>query len=606
MKRVLWTVLITSIVMMTLMGVIIWRTSSVSKKLASQQEEKLMEEKDLLSADGEKAYEEIEERKIVPLYLKGIDKNVVTYEKESTTEIYDTVKSAEIKKQLENMQEMGEYSFEKPLIAYNPFGTLNNSLFVYFSDSKKSYIRYTISVEDQQIPDFTRTCLDHDGKTMNKEHEFTLAGLVPGMKNYIIMESYNSHDALENTMVYTLDVPECSSGLSTRITVEKGRSKDIISNGLYEVFGHCWGKGKNRQGSIALYDNSGVLRGEIPLEDDYSGEAILNVYDKLVYGCAKDKIAQVSAAGQVMYIHELKGYSQSGAYVYDECGNLYIAASKNKRQSVNDIVLKVALTEQTVEQVLDLTKIMDAVYDAAKPVKGEKKLNWLDINALALTDVDQLLISSRELSSIIKINHIHSKMPSIGYILADKGIWKASSNRDKVYEKSYKEGEEPQETEPLVESILDTKEKKPEPFASHFGQTQIEVEKSEELGEGQYYLYVLNNNYGEWETRPVFDFDRRYEEVGTKNRDADASYYYRYIVDEAAGTYYLDNSEKLPYIGKQGHIQYMDEEHQILLTVTDKKHFFVMDDEGKVLYNYQLEEEPAQVIKEDFMNFWFQ
>lgn len=597
MKKMLLTMGITSLVMLILLGVLIWRASGVSKEISNANTRKENLEKDMVSSDGKKAYEDIPERKIVPLYRSGVNKNVITYNKKNIKDIYDVEKSAEIAKQLNNLRELSEYNFESPLISYNPFGTVENSLYISFHSEKKGYVQYTISVEDKDIPDFTRTCLNADGDKATKDHEITLAGLVPGMKNYIVMRLYGQHDEVLEEMYYTIEMKESRYGSPEKIEWEKGRSKEQISNGLYVVSGKGGKKGKR---CISLYDNSGILRGEIPVLADMP-EKIIYVYDNMLYACDKNVVVQVSTKGQVMYRYDMPSHTMQGAYTYDGFGNLYVIASKNNKKSVNDAVLEVGLTTGEVAEVADFTELLDKVYQAAKPVKGEKKLNWIDLNDIQVMGVNQILVSSHELSSIIKVSNLHSRIPRISYILADKAIWSASTNRKKVMDKSYKEGEEPEETEPPVESILDEKEKKQEPFHSYFGQSQIVYESDSSLEEGQYYLYVYNNNYGEWKTRPAFSF-AKYSYVGTKKEPAARSYYDKYLVDETTWTYYLEDKVSLPYMEQGGNVQAIGEHY---LTMDTDNSFLEMDSEGKTVLRYDTARKIYRVEKEDWKNFWF-
>lgn len=604
MKKILMTMGITSVLMLAVIGVLVWRTSKLSDDLSAADEAKEALERDLLSEDGQKALDDIEERNLEPLYLSGITKNVLTYKKDKTTDIYDVEKSAQVAEQISNMIEIGEYTFKKPLIAYNPFGTYENSLYLYFHTSQKADVRYTVTVEDGNVPDFTRTCLNADGSTLTKDHECTVIGLVAGMKNYIVMELCDKNDVVLDTMTYSIDVPESSSGAAVQLPKEQGRSKEVISNGLYAVYGHE-GSSKNKKKenrAITLYDNSGILRGEIPLAG-YRGDGITYVYDNIVYAFSQNQIAQVSPRGQVMEVYDLDGYTQSGSYTYDGYGNLYVIASKDKTNTVHDRILEVSLTTGEVNELLDFTGLLDNVQGAAKAVKGEKKLDWIGLNGVQVTDVNQILVSSRELSSIIKVNNIHGEIPTVSFILADKAIWKASSNKLSVLGKSYMEGEEPEETEPPVDSILEKKPEEKVVFDSQFGQCQILVEKSASLAEGQYYLYVLNNNYGEWKTRPSFSFSR-YKGIGTEDKPAKKSYYYRFIVDEAARTYYLDESVDLPYISHDGSVQQIDGHY--VVASSDENRYLEFDRQGKVLTSYDFGERVYKVEKEGWKNFWFQ
>lgn len=72
-------------------------------------------------------------------------------------------------------------------------------------------------------------------------------------------------------------------------------------------------------------------------------------------------------------------------------------------------------------------------------------------------------------------------------------------------------------------------------FTIQGGQHSVTYEEDESLGEGQYYLYMFNNNIGISTSNPSFDWSS----VGlTENtsKNGETSYYYKYLVDENAGS----------------------------------------------------------------------
>ena len=77
------------------------------------------------------------------------------------------------------------------------------------------------------------------------------------------------------------------------------------------------------------------------------------------------------------------------------------------------------------------------------------------------------------------------------------------------------------------------------------GQHTITYEKDDSLADGQYYLYMFNNNYASSSAYTSFDWSLYPGtgdfESGTK------SMYYKYLVDESKGTYKLVSSFTLPY-----------------------------------------------------------
>ena len=85
-------------------------------------------------------------------------------------------------------------------------------MYVYFETSGKCYCKYTISVDDANIPDFTRTARTGKAGNVSTEHEYQILGLVPGMKNYITLAMYNSDDELSEKQTFSIDIPALIAG----------------------------------------------------------------------------------------------------------------------------------------------------------------------------------------------------------------------------------------------------------------------------------------------------------------------------------------------------------------------------------------------------------
>ena len=84
--------------------------------------------------------------------------------------------------------------------------------------------------------------------------------------------------------------------------------------------------------------------------------------------------------------------------------------------------------------------------------------------------------------------------------------------------------------------------------------TEQDSVEDESLPEGQYYLYMFNNNIGVSETRPDFDW-RVIDGIQSEAVDGTTSYYYKYLVDETSGSYELVESFELPYSGYVSSVQ---------------------------------------------------
>ena len=171
MKGKLRVIIITLVLLLIGTGVLLWKLNDISKEVAEQEEAAVREERDLLEEQKGKAIDETKSVDIIPLYMTGDRKNVVTTTFQSVREVYSTARSAEVEENLTNIKKNRIFSLQDALWAYNPFGTNRNSMYVYFKSNGRCYCRYTISVKDKKIPDFTRTAQSGISGNLTKEHE---------------------------------------------------------------------------------------------------------------------------------------------------------------------------------------------------------------------------------------------------------------------------------------------------------------------------------------------------------------------------------------------------------------------------------------------------
>lgn len=602
MKGKIKVIIITMVVLLIGTGALLWKFNDMSKKIAEQEQENLKEERDLLEEQNGKAIDEVKEVDIIPLYLSGDRKNVVTTEFSSVKEIYSAEKSADVEENLTTIKKNKSFSLDNALWAYNPYGTNRNAMYVYFKTNGRSYCRYTVSVKDSKIPDFTRTAISNASGNLTKEHEYQIIGLVAGETNYITIRVYNSNDELSATRTFSVNIPKSRAGAAGTLKNVKGRSKTTISNGLYVVFqdGRKFtttkkvfsGKKKKakkktvvtKRYAILLYDNSGVLRGEIPT-NGYCGRNMEQIYDTLVYASGETELSQVNALGQVVQTFSLDGYRQAGEFTYDGYGNVYvIATAKGKNATPKSKVIELKLEDGAVAQKVDMDTLLKSVYKKAVKSAKKKNVDWVGLNSIQVVGTNQMLLSAKNLSSLIKVSNIGSLLPKIDYIIADKKLYQPyKSLKKKVLKKSAGEeaAEEPEETA-AVNNIL-RKEKKPDPFEAQFGQEAVTYRQRST--EGQSNISLLNSNTGN----------------GAKANGE--SYYYRYLIDETAGTYELKDKTALDQTKKDGNIT--AEKDRYIYCCSDGKYFVEGDWNDRTIRQYHLDRRPYRVYKKDFKGFWF-
>ena len=151
MKKILRVVAITSTVMVVILGAFLWNMNRLSKQKAAKQEKLLAQERDLLPDSRQKAIDKVEKVNIKQLYLSGDNKNVVTVPSTGLQQVYDGSQSTKAEEMLTTVKKNKQFSFDKPLWAYNPYGTNSQSMYLYFKSDGKGYCRYTVSVDDRKI-----------------------------------------------------------------------------------------------------------------------------------------------------------------------------------------------------------------------------------------------------------------------------------------------------------------------------------------------------------------------------------------------------------------------------------------------------------------------
>lgn len=482
---------------------------------------------------------------------------------------YDVQKQQEIAEELDAKKAAKEYTFGDMLMEYNPFGTNTQSLYVYFETEEPVNISYNIHVSDPDIGDFRRDVYQEE--MYATEHEFQVIGLIPDMDNTITFYMTGEDGATDTReVVYSM-----GSLLGTEKVVldrELKGTEEELADGLYVVMGND----SQTLDFMYYYDNQGVLRGEIPIIG-YRSHRLLFADDSMYYSISETKMAKMNSLGQITAVYDLGDYKLHHDYVFDDNGNMLILATDTTQDSVEDIVLRLDVNSGAVSEVLDLGDLFGS-FKEDRVKNSSDELDWIHINTIQWMGNGSVLLSSRETSTIIKIDHIYDD-PSVAYLIGDKAVWEGTEYENLVFAKK---GD----------------------FTIQGGQHSITYVEDSRLADGQYYLYMFDNNIGVSETRPDFDWSSigLTEDSGA---DGDTSYYYEYLVDENAGTFELTDSFKVPYSGYVSSVQNLDGN-----TIVDSGMpgiFGEYDADHELIAQYTVEKEKFvyRVYKYDFKGFYF-
>ena len=507
-----------------------------------------------------------------------LGENIYSVNRPVAVEVFDMVYQDVVQDKLDVLLE-DDYTFDNPLMIYNLYGTNTLGLNLYFSTEEEAQLSYTIHVDDNDIADFSRTLSNGEDGNVTTSHAYQIIGLIPGEVNEVSLVLENEDGEEIDSKEITVDLTDVSVNAQKKLTVEDGDSKQELTNGLYSMLGND----SDDQDYLALYDNDGILRMETEIIG-YRAHRILFKDNKMYYSVSQTRIAEVNPLGQVTEIYRTGHYQLHHDYVFDNDGNLIVLANNTEKNTEEDCIIKIDLDTKAVTEVIDFEDMFKSYVDTCtldttgSRDEGEDGLDWLHINSIVWLDGD-VLLSSRETSSIIRVNNIEDN-PELVYFLSNDQFWKDTEFSDYVYEQK---GD----------------------FKIHAGQHSLNYEESDE--DGVYYITFFDNNYGKSASQPDFD----YSTVGIDNHNSfkgDKSYYYVYKVDENEKTFELVDSFDVTYSGIVSSVQPMSNGNVIVDSGTAGV-FAEYDEDHKLIRRFTAKLNKYmvyRVFKYTFNDFWFE
>lgn len=561
MKGIGKTVLITSLIMMIGMGALCVFLYKQSEKTQERKQEQTLSELDMLYEGYQKAT--IDKDAAVKLSDEGEDANLKTIEYKKIQNVYSLEHSAQTKKQVERWKKLGDYSLESPLFVWNLYGTNRLSMYTYFETPDPYFLEYSICVEDASIPDFTRIAYIKGGKSVTQKHEYQLIGFVPGMTNYIIFRVYNEQHEMVSKRQFAIDVPNLPGDAPLRLKAEAGSSQETMTNGLFFVME------KSDTPHILLYDNSGILRGELPLVSGCSADMVFLTHE-LYYEYAAGKFAKVDALGQVTNLYSLDTYDATGSFLYNGYGQIWMTGKK-KNSKHSDLLLSLSLSSGKVEVLADFKKLLPEVYR-----KLDHDTDWISLGSLAMTGTSDVLVAAENLSSLIHLKYVTTDKVKIDYILGDSAIWKNTKYRSLLLQP--KKGEDEKTAHGSLAFVT----------YNSFGK----FTKNYEIG-------VLNPKYVDASRYEGLDSTLRSDTDGTE------SFYYTYQLQPKKKKYHLKKTVEINAAPDGGAVQGFQD--HLILSNRSASQYGEYDKSGRVLYKYKGKNtlKLHRVVKQSMKGFWF-
>ncbi len=517
-----------------------------------------------------------------------IDKQGFTY--------YDVDVQDRIAQLIDDIKDRRTWEASNPLAILNPFGTGSNGLYLYFTTDLGTQVTYTIEAEGTTT--FTKTAqnvfLDDDvrekfgDKNYTKQHEFQLIGLVPGKTNHVTLSVAGSMGVTRQEVKFNIEMPETESGYATKLASTKGESSAAPSDGLYalvRVNGHL--------GYTYFFDNDGILRYEMETEG-YGLDRIMEYGGDLLVCSSSNAVARVDGLGRVKRVYDLGDYEMHHDLQPSGATTMVILAEHADSVFVEDVVLELDLETGKVTQLIDFSKLMKDYVDEYTHVIGPTDTffwqagenDWIHLNTIQyLEDGDSLIVSSRETSTIMKVENVHTD-PTPVWFAGNAKFWKGTPYEDLSLEK-----------------VGD--------FTAQYGQHSVEYDGAGEE-DGTYYLLMYDNNYWANSTRSGYTV-KLPDSVSTElyGGAGDVSHAYRYLIDENNRTFTLVDSFDVPYSSIVSNVQRLDdgngEDGEYVVNSGIAKVFGEYDANGQLIqqFAYECQMQTYRAFKEDMAGFWF-
>ena len=293
------------------------------------------------------------------------------------------------------------------------------------------------------------------------------------------------------------------------------------------------------------YDANGVIRGEIPVLY-YRSHRLLFDNDGIMWFSASTKhFVGMNRLGKLVKIINLGDqYILHHDYALDSDGNIVSLATdlKHSDHAVQDQVIKVDTDSGEVSLLVDFG-------DLFPDYKQSTDHSGID--------------ESDPTATMIKINDIEGT-PSLDYMIGEPSVWNGMDAQPSFLTKVGDSG--------------DTG-----------GQHSITVQYDSSLEDGQYYIYMFDNDFGYAMTRPDFDWTM-IDGISTAQSSKDEnsnSQFRKYLVDENAGTYTEVQDFDVPYSPYVSSAQELSDDLN-LVDIGMQGLFGVYDDDGNLKAQYKM------------------
>lgn len=497
---------------------------------------------------------------------------------EKMADVYQLSTQEKIQEQLLQLIESQTATFTQPLIVSNPFLTNTTGLYLAFSTDEAVKISYRIDA--QGYPSFEKNLKQNEEYATS--HQYQIIGCIPNVDNLITLTA-TTQDGQQQQMQFHYTPPKLSTTSEMNYQLSKQESDESLSEGLFAVIG-------NQAGEKVTYlvDNDGYIRAEMPIVNYNSMRLVFNNQQEMFMAVSDSKIVKLNALGQVKQVLDLANtdYLLHHDYILNDKNQLIaLATSKTaKKQAgyVEDRIITIDLSTQEVPEIANFEELLPDLYQKATGIEEHSNnkgyLDPVHINSLQLTDNQQLLVSSRETSTILVLKPDEQGIYQVEYMMGDEAIWQGVGECGQLLLE--KEGS----------------------FTSQYGQHSITYETAEDLSAGQYYLSFFNNNSTIMDSRIDISLAKIADKTAGKT-----SKYMKYLVDEKTNSYKLVESFDVPYSAYVSSVQ--NYQNHIIVDSGQQATFAEYTNSGKLIQRFTQKTDTKylyRVYKYDFKNYYFE
>lgn len=466
--------------------------------------------------------------------------------------IYNMEFQNAVRESIDALIRTNKYSEDMPLVIYNPFQTNTQSLYVYFETEEPYAVSYSIHTPEADYDDFGGYVVPNRPDT-SQIHEFQIVGLIPGETNMITIRMmdadgqvkirrfyyYNTHEAEVATIELNTEAGMKEVENDDKTTSMVLASNESVSEGMFVVF-----PAENEVTPyLRFYDNHGVQRCEIPLEE-YGTKRLLVYEDIMFFQVSTDKFVGINRLGQVIKLFTAENYTFGEDYCFDKNNDILMLASDKRQNSVDDCILLLDRETLEVTELVDLGDLLPEYKITCKETAGVK--DWISLNSISYVDGNRILVSAEKTDTIIKIRRLYNE-PRIAFLAGDTAKFEGT---------------------PYTELFLKTEGE----FELHHSVNMLEYQPYDLIRETRSYIYLLNNNEN-------YKYEKRQEHF---------SYYYRYLVDDAEGVLRLKDSIVLPEVLENGSVQWYG--NHLVFATDAAAEFYEYDSAFQLIMKYSYQE----------------